>query len=132
MKINIFTNRDPEFYAIMGPHLSRRSIVAELGDPVWDDDGKRWFLAFEGEILVGFAGLRTAGPKATFCSSYVFPPFRRRRVYSALIQARLAELRTGTTATTMARKAAQPALEKAGFVVIRETANYARMEKTIG
>ncbi|HEU4752519.1 MAG TPA: ParB/RepB/Spo0J family partition protein, partial [Armatimonadota bacterium] len=34
------TNQDPEFYPLLGPYLSRREIVAELGGSVWDDDGK--------------------------------------------------------------------------------------------
>lgn len=39
------TNTDAEFYPLVGPFLSRREVVRQVGGTVWDDDAKTWIVA---------------------------------------------------------------------------------------
>lgn len=89
LKIVKMTNGDARFYPAIGPYLSRRNVAAENGSPIWDDDGKEWFLAYHGRKLVGFAALRVVGSHSSLCSAYVLPEFRKQGVYTALVRARL-------------------------------------------
>lgn len=83
-RVEQMTNQDEAFYPTIGPFLSRRSVVAELGSPVWDDDAKVWFVAIseDGETF-GVVGRRGA----EICSLYVEPGRRGLLVGAALLHA---------------------------------------------
>ena len=70
VKITRMTNRDPGFYELVGPFLSRREIVAEIGAPIWDDDGKDWFVARRGKKVLGFAALKPHKYHAALVSAH--------------------------------------------------------------
>lgn len=57
------TNTHQDFYRVLGPYLARRDVHAQIGGPVYDDDGKIWIIATgsDGQVR-GFIGIRT--PKA--------------------------------------------------------------------
>lgn len=83
-RIRRLTNTDGDFYLLVGPLLSRRSIVAELGSPVWDDEGKVWHVAVNGEGEVfGMVG-RT---DSEICSMWVVPDRRGDLVGAGLLHA---------------------------------------------
>ena len=63
------TNQDPDFYRIVGPWLSRREIVDELGGPVWDDAGKEWIIAHGAGGPLGMVAFH----EGMVCSLYVSP-----------------------------------------------------------
>jgi L-amino acid N-acyltransferase YncA len=81
--IKVITNADPSFYELIGPILSKREIVDELGGPVWDDNGKLWYVAITGETkeLLGVAAFK--GDR--ICSLYVTPSSRGKCVGYALL-----------------------------------------------
>lgn len=85
-RVMALTNQDPEFYRIVGPFLSRREIVAELGAPVWDDDGKRWWVAVADEAVLGLVALKGR----EVCSFYVEPGSRGAAIGYALVRSALA------------------------------------------
>lgn len=117
LRIVTMTNQDPEFYSTMGPFLSRRAIVAENGAPIWDEDGKEWFIARLGRKVVGFAALKASAGPLSFVSAYVLPEHRRQGVYRALIAARVeAASDRGLPLKATATPASVPALKRAGFV----------------
>src|SRR5262245_3411069 len=93
IRIRRLTNRDSDFYQIMGPYLARRAIAKDLGDPIWDDDDKEWFIALDDSAVIGFASLRQQGPKTTFANDWVAPDHRDRDVYRHLLAARLKHVR---------------------------------------
>lgn len=103
--IQRMTNKTPEFYETVGPFLSRREIVAELGSPVWDDDDKEWFVAVEenGDVQ-GIVGVRST----EVCSLYVTPAGRGRLIGCALLHQALtsvgAERELRATATERGRE----------------------------
>lgn len=127
LKIVKMTNEDARFYPAIGPYLSRRSIMAENGSPIWDDDGKEWFVAYRGRKLAGFAALRMVGGHAALCSAYVLPEFRKRGVYTALVRARLDE-RDGPF-KAVATECSVPALKRAGFKASGSKGKFTVMER---
>lgn len=132
IRIVTITNTDPRFYPLLGPYLSRRAIVRELGFPVYDDDGKLWFVALDGEQVAGFVGLRIEHGRAVFCSDYVRPEYRQQGIYSHLMAERIA-FATGKapTATAVVTKAGRHAYERHGFTATRERRNYTDMSRSL-
>jgi GNAT superfamily N-acetyltransferase len=113
LKIVRMFNKDENFYSVMGPFLSRREIVAELGNPIWDDPEKEWFIAYQGSQMVGFAALRKKGRQTLLVSSYVLPAYRKSGVYTALLKARMEAFQGPLKA--IATPSSVPALLKAGM-----------------
>jgi GNAT superfamily N-acetyltransferase len=127
-EIRRWTNSDPGFYESVGPFLSRREVVAELGAPVWDDDNKTWLVAqTESDEVLGFVSF-TAGPARTQVSSlYVLPDSRRQVVGFALLNRLLSMAPTPIRA--VATRAAVPLFELVGFTQNGQRGQYAVMEK---
>jgi GNAT superfamily N-acetyltransferase len=75
------SNDDPEFYNFIGPFLSRREIVKDLGNAVWDDDDKQWTIAVTDEDVLGIC----AAHKNSVCSFYVKPGNRGMTIGYALL-----------------------------------------------
>jgi len=122
------TNRDPRFYSLMGPFLAKREIVSELGNPVWDDPDKIWFVAVREKRVIGFSALKIRRRKAEFCSAYVLPRERQQGVFSRLLQIQIRYAAAkADTAVAMATKMARHVYLSHGFVLIRETKNYAKL-----
>lgn len=130
MKIIRMRRSDRKFYTTLGPFLSRRAIVRELGSPVWDDDGKVWFVAKDGRRILGFAALRKIGNHTALASAYVLPEHRGKRVYDALIKARLSQ--TSGTVRAVVTKAAAGSFRRHGFKPVAKRGRFTVMEKYVG
>lgn len=128
--VDRWSNHRSGFYSLLGPYLSRREIADELGAPVWDDDGKTWYVATAGRGQVaGFcAALATGEDRARYQSDYVLPAWRDRGVYEALFTARDAEW-SGCEIEAVVAAAAQPLYRAAGFEVVRPRGRYALMRR---
>jgi GNAT superfamily N-acetyltransferase len=129
-EIRTLTNADPDFYPLMGPFLSRRDIVNALSGPVWDDDGKVWLVAVEGDRVVGFCAYRVAAKVTLFCSAYVHPDRRGAGIYDALFRERLAQagnLRPRMRATVSAYAAGT--FRRYGFTAVGKRGRYTVFEK---
>lgn len=124
------TNRDRGFYPLMGPFLSRRGIVKELGGPIWDDDAKTWWVALYGRAVAGFAAARDDGhaKPVLFQSAYVLPERRRRGVYRMLFTARDAGY-AGRLARAVCTDASLPLFLAHGFVVVRRRGSYTEVRR---
>lgn len=119
------TNDDPRFYHWIGPFLGSREVHRELGGPVYDDPGKRWWVARKRDVVVGFCALTVDGGTARLGSAYVVPEERNDGVYSALFVARLdAALALAVPLRAVVRPDAKKLFAKNGFTATRETANY--------
>jgi GNAT superfamily N-acetyltransferase len=129
----IMTNREQDFYSVMGPYLSRREIVKELGFPVWDEDNKIWFAVFSGEKLVGFSALRIKKDNAVLCSAYVLPEHRRNGIYTFMIRTRVAYAEKNGFArlVTTATEASRNTLVKCGFEPLHQKGQYTKMERSL-
>lgn len=126
------TRADADFYTLLGPFLSRREIVAELGAPVWDDDGKAWFIVRIDGAVAGFRAVTAKGRVANFCSAYVVPSHRRQGIYTALIADALDYARgVADSARATVRADAVPALRAAGFKATGTRGTFALMERAL-
>ena len=119
MIVRRLTNADPSFYTLMGPYLSRRDIVSELGGPVWDDDGKVWFVALTKHRVVGFCARIDSRAGSVFGSDYVIPEHRKKSVYSRLFDARLEDTPAGTKCRATVTDDSLPTYLANGFEVKR-------------
>lgn len=109
-------NTHPAFYRLMGPYLSRREIVEELGFQVWDEDAKTWIIAHEEFSVKGFLSLKKQGIFWSINSVYVLPDYRALGIgLNLLSQAQLhifwGEIRV------VATESGKRLHEKAGFTV---------------
>lgn len=125
------TNKDPKFYKLLGPFLSRREVVKDLGYPVWDDDGKHWIVALRGKVVVGFCGWRQEKDHVVFASSYVLPKYRKGGVYRQLVAARLADIPKPCRVRVTANANSFPLLKKQGFRPVRQFKNFTTMEMEV-
>lgn len=123
-EVRALTNKSPEFYPIVGPWLSQRHIVAELGSALWDEQGKTWWVAVaEGSHALGVIGLH----KGTVCSFYVAPGTRGMSVGYALLRALLAA--TPGPLKAVATPESVELFTGSKFVVTGERGRYALLER---
>jgi GNAT superfamily N-acetyltransferase len=126
LTIRALTNQDTDFYPTMGPYLSRRPIVDELGGPIWDDDGKTWLVAVTGGQVNGFVAAAPRDGYTAYQSAYVLPPHRGRGVYRRLWQARR-DMFPGP-ARAVCTPAALPTFVAAGWTITGTKGSYTRVE----
>ena len=127
METHLMTNRDQEFYSTIGPFLSRREVVKEIGGPVWDDDGKLWIVAKVEGRVAGFCGIH----KADLCSVYVVPGSRAKGVSKALISRAIeAAKESGLDAIQVVTHAPATYL-KLSFAEKSKRGSWSVMEKTL-
>lgn len=124
--IRQWDNTDPDFYMVIGPYLSRREVVAELGHPVWDDDEKVWLVASTEDEVMGFVSVKPAG---AIESLYVLPDSRGESVGAALIH-RILSLWPNGRLNATATQAAVELFRQFGFIAQRERGRYTIMELT--
>lgn len=115
------TNRDPDFYQVLGPWLSRREVVDELGGPVWDDDGKEWYVAHNEDGPLGMVAVH----RRTVCSLYVAPGARGQLAGTTLLVRALIDHQGELKA--MATDASLPLFSSAGFREVGARGRYHRM-----
>jgi len=132
LTIRAMTNREPGFYPLLGPFLARREVVQEIGGPIWDDDGKIWFVALDEDGLVaGFCAARDMGRYVSFTSDYVLPEHRNRGVYKALFAERMRHYR-GRQVRAVCRPGAAIVYAAYGFRQTGETKEFVRMRRDDG
>lgn len=125
MRILKLNNQDLRFYPLVGPLLSRRQVVRELGFPLWDDDDKHWYIAMNGRKLLGLAALQNKKGRHVLCSAYVLPEHRRRGVYTELIRARIDD--TSGPISVTATATSKCVLQRAGLKVKQRRGRYFHM-----
>lgn len=124
VSVVVLTNEDQAFYQLVGPWLSRRHVAQELGSPVWDDDGKTWWVAMRDGSLAGFAAARPKGKGVEFCSAWVRPEYRGQGIYRCLFTERLAAQPRGVELTARCSQAALPLHLEHGFRLVREVGRF--------
>lgn len=112
-QIQEMTNQSDGFYRLLGPVLSNREVVAELGAPVWDDDAKVWFVATSKDTyeLLGMVSIRGR----EVCSLYVLPGSRGYLIGYALLNAAVTKAGVSPLRAT-ATPAGRNLFERFGFI----------------
>lgn len=122
--IRKLTNADADFYPLVGPLLSRRNIVKELGSPVWDDDGKVWHVAVnEDDVAIGIVGRHNN----EIVSMWVQPDSRGQLVGAGLLNAAANE--TDERLRAVVTPAAVEMFELYGFKATGSKGSYTKMER---
>lgn len=130
---HLMRNTDPRFYPMMGPFLSRRAIVRELGSPLWDDEDKTWIISIEDDTVTAFCGIIVNKTCAQIVSFYVIPAYRGRGVGTALLQEALDYVRAsgGIMLKATATPHGRTLFEAAGFCVRGAAGRYSKMERVL-
>jgi hypothetical protein len=124
------TNTDRSFYPTLGPFLSRRAIVKEIGGPIWDDDGKTWWAALAGREVAGFAAARDLGSHVVFQSAYTRAEYRRQGIYRALFYARM-ETFGGQAIRSVCTASSLPMFLSNGFTAVRNRGSFTEVTNAV-
>lgn len=124
------TNRDDRFYDLLGPWLARREIVAELGDQMWDDDDKQWFVAIADDAVIGCVALREAATRPHVCSLYVERLSRKNVVGTTLLLRAIRSAPADLPVTATVAPAAVTLFDDCGFVADGTKGKFTMMTRT--
>ena len=116
------TNKSDGFYELIGPLLSKRKIVAELGYPIWDDDMKRWWIAHIDGSVIGVVALMNN----TVCSLYVIPQQRGKLAGTTMLVKLILEA-NGSGLKATATDASIGIFEECGFTKTGMKGKYHKM-----
>lgn len=122
LKVLLMTRDTPGFYEGMGPLFGSRAVAKEVGINMYDDEDKRWFVAFEGRSFVGCASVR--GAVVSDC--YVTPEKRRQGAFTEIL-AHIMEHTPGNLRAACT-PASLKAFKAAGFRAVRNTKNFTFVE----
>ncbi len=120
------TNRDPRFYPTVGPLLSRREVVGELGGPMWDDDDKDWIIAVGTDGVYGVIARR----RGTVVSLYVVLGQRGRFVGTTMLL-RLILRAGGGKLRAIATPASLGLFAECGFKPVTKRGRYTVLERSV-
>jgi len=129
VKVIAMTNADPRFYRLLGPFLSRREVVRDVGAPVWDDDGKAWVVITDDDgHVAGFGAIVSQHGHNRFTSDYVLPAHRGNGLHRTLIRERL-KVTEGTPAMAIATREGLRAYLAEGFAPVRERGRFTEVRR---
>jgi hypothetical protein len=131
MTISVVTNQDASFYPNLGPFLARRAVHAEIGYPIYDDDGKEWLVAAERGKVAGFCYRQKVGKSWHVGRCYVVAEERRKGLFVALLD-RATEGLMGTVVMTTCSEVMRGVLERRGFVARRQRGKFMEYAKEFG
>jgi ribosomal protein S18 acetylase RimI-like enzyme len=126
MHFNIIktVNRDSAFYQLMGKFLGNRKIIKILGEPLFDDDNKEWFLALsEQKEVIGFASVTIKNDKVYFADSWTVEEYRKQGIFNALLVARIKSY-PGKRLQTICNNNSFKYFQLNGFQLQKQTKNY--------
>ncbi len=86
MKILRRTNKDADFYQLLGPFLANRTVEREIGYKIYDDPEKVWLIARELNNVQGFCYLLEK-KKGSYQvgSCYVVEEYRQLGIFKTLL-----------------------------------------------
>ena len=121
-----------EFYGYMGEVFALKEIRKEL-PYLCNEPGRVWFLAFEGEILIGFVSYQESRTKIVFQNDYVFPEYRGKDIYKKLMDYRLRHIKDKNKPIEVVCNCLKiaEAYAKYGFKEKKKTKNYIFMRKDV-
>jgi hypothetical protein len=112
----------PDFYTRMGVFFGSRQVASEVGIHLYDDADKRWFGAFDGDSLIGFASVR----KCLVSDCYVIPSRRNQGVFALILQS--VQIFEPGYLKANCTHSSKKAFFNSGFVPVRATKNFTFME----
>jgi hypothetical protein len=128
--VRSITNRDPGFYPLLGPYLSNRAVVRQVGGPIWDDPDKVWLVAGRRGSVRGFVAVARRGHtwvESLYCTEGY------EHLAAELVAEAVAEAVKRTEVTELHAKVHRslaPAYQAVGFVITDATANFTTLRWT--
>lgn len=119
---------------LIGWYAISREVNREMdGYPILTDKDTVWFVAYKNLEVFAFAAVKRMKSHAILTYAYVDPKFRKKGVYTRLLNDRLEWVaRNGfTTIKADCTAASLPAMQKAGFKVVKQFKNWTKVEKTL-
>lgn len=112
----------PELWPLLGPFMADKNVHAELGGPICSDPNHLWFVAMDGDHVVGFCGILVTEKAYILHSAYVIRDRRGQGIGSKLATARNRYLATlpVKTVRTVIREDRWSNYEKQGFAIQRK------------
>ena len=89
MEIKQYAHGEGDFWCKMGPFFASRQVRNELGIAMSSDESYTWFVAFNGDEVVGFAAVEITGGTAVLRHAYVNPANRANGIYAKMLEARM-------------------------------------------
>lgn len=128
--VRSITNRDPNFYPLLGPYLSNRDVVRQVGGPIWDEPGKVWLVAGRRGSVRGFVALARRGH--TWVESLYCTEGYEHLAAGLVVEAVAAAVKRPEVTELHAKvhQAVAPAYQAAGFVITEQTANFTTLRWT--
>lgn len=83
-----YSHTDAELWPQLGPLACSRQVQKELEGPVFSSPAVTWFIARDGEQVVGFAAMRVDSKGYWVEYAYVIPERRKQGIHKLLADAR--------------------------------------------
>lgn len=116
------------FWELMGRFFADRCIRKELGMAMSSDERYTWFVAIEGETVLGFCAAVNTPAGVEFKHRWVQPSRRGQGIGRALFDARL-EFAKDRPIKAIVVPSVQSLFERRGFVKVRQQGRYPVMKR---
>lgn len=121
------TNTDPDFYPTLGPYLASREVHKFVGDTIWDDPGKTWYVLAGPDRLRGFCAVTPHGRTRWVVESLYLTDPDDRTAAQRLVATAVRDFGRDRHLHATVRHEHAYAYEKAGFHPAGETRNFTKL-----
>lgn len=132
IRVERLEHGDMDMWLALGPFFCDRSVVKDLGGPIYSAPGVSWFVARQdNDEVVGFASLREANGVLWYDYAYVAPASRGKGVFGKLSKERDKQLRRDTRPRRAVMPLGRwPHYEKRGWTILSTRGSWVTVEKT--
>lgn len=131
MKVLRRTNKDADFYQLLGPFLANRAVEREIGYKIYDDPEKVWLIARELNSVQGFCYLLEKKKDSYQVGScYVVEKYRQLGIFKTLLDKATKELSGKIQLTTKNPVLAKVLVDK-GFAPGKDRGSFTEYVKEV-
>ena len=130
---NIVTlyGKSKEVYNKIGPFAMDRQVIRELdGYPILADDDMVWFVAMDGNKVIGFSAVKKHKSFSEFTYFYVIPEYRKQGILKTLFDECMKYAKRNDIKSIKAdcTEICLKVFKKAKFKVVKEFQNWTKVE----
>lgn len=128
VQIKQFNQEQPGFWDLMGRYFASAQVQKDLGIPMVSDETHTWFVAVQGDQVLGFAALVPSKKAAQIRRDYVLPEYRDSDLHRQLLAAAIAsDMAKGRPILGSANPTQVATYKSLGFVEDATVGQYKRM-----
>lgn len=128
MIIKTMTQDSEGFWQLMGRFFADRCVRRELGMAMSSDESYTWFVAIDGDTVLGFCAAVATRAGIEFKHRWVLPSHRGQGIGRALFEARL-DFAGDRPIKAVAVPSVQALFERHGFTKVRQQGRYPVMKR---